>query len=81
MVIEPANYGFTQEEFKRIREEVEYKGDGLIVYAKRGQGLTPIKMMRNDQLRLKVLFDQSPIKITNVTSYDINSAFGKQQFL
>mgnify|MGYP006286096105 CR=1 FL=1 len=36
MVIEPANYGFTQEEFKRIREEVEYKGDGLIVYAKRG---------------------------------------------
>jgi len=75
MGIDPADYGFTQQELERIRGEAQYKGGGLIAYARRGYRLPPIKMVRDYQLRLKVRCDQSPIKRTNVPYYDINGAW------
>ena len=53
MGIDPADYGFTQQELERIRGESRYKGGGLIAYARRGYRLPPIEMVQDYQLRLK----------------------------
>ena len=76
MGIDPADYGFTQQELERIRGEARYKGGGgLIAYARRGYRLPPIEMVRDYQFRLKGHCDQSPIKRTNVPYYDNNGAW------
>jgi hypothetical protein len=76
MGIDPADYGFTQQELERIRGEAGYKGEGgLIGYARRGYRLPPIEMVRDYQFRLKGRCDQSPIKRTNVPYYDNNGAW------
>ena len=76
MGIDPADYGFTQQELERIRGEARYKGGGgLIAYARRGYRLPPIEMVRDYQFRLKGRCDQSPIKRTNVPYYDNNGAW------
>ena len=49
MGINPADYGFTQQELERIRGEAGYKGGGLIAYARRGYRLPPIEMVRDYQ--------------------------------
>lgn len=36
MGVDPAKYGFTQQELDRIRRELRYEGKGLIAYARRG---------------------------------------------
>jgi hypothetical protein len=76
MGIDPADYGFTQQELELIRGEARYKGGGgMIAYARRGYKLPPIEMVRDYQLRLKRRCDQSPIKRTNVPYSDNNGAW------
>ncbi len=75
MGIDPADYGFTQQELERIRGEGYYKGGGLIAYARRGYRLPTIEMVRDYQSRLKEHCDQSPIKRTNVPYYDKNGVW------
>ena len=65
MGIDPADYGFTQQELEKIRGESEYKGGGLIAYARRGYRLPPIEMVQDYQLRLKISCEKAPIKRTN----------------
>lgn len=67
---------FTQQ----ICVEAQYKGGGLIAYARREYRLPTIEMVRDYQLRLNVRCDQSPIKRTNVPYYDINGAWKASVF-
>ena len=80
MGVDPADYGFTQQELERIRGESRYKGGGLIAYARRGYRLPPIEMVQDYQLRLKTSCEKAPIKRTNVPYYDINGAWQSRVF-
>ena len=80
MGIDPADYGFTQQELERIRGEVRYKGGGLIAYARRGYRLPPIEMVQDYQLRLKASCKKAPIKRTNVPYYDVNGVWQVRVF-
>ena len=75
MGIDPADYGFTQQELERIRGESRYKGGGLIAYARRGYKLPPIEMVRDYSLRLKASCKKAPIKRTKVPYYDVNGSW------
>ena len=75
MGIDPADYGFTQQELERIRGESRYKGGGLIAYARRGYRLPPIEMVQEYQLRLKTSCENATIKRTKVPYYDVNGAW------
>jgi hypothetical protein len=75
MGIDPADYGFTQQELERIRGESRYKGGGLIAYARRGYRLPPIEMVQDYQLRLKASCKKAPIKRTKVPYYDVNGSW------
>ena len=82
MGIDPADYGFTQQELERIRGEAQYTGGGgLIAYARRGYKLPPIEMVRDYQLRLKKSCDESTIKKTNVDYYTNDGASKAAVFL
>ena len=65
MGVDLSKYGFTQQELEKIRGESEYKGGGLIAYARRGYRLPPIEMVQDYQLRLKISCEKAPIKRTN----------------
>ena len=80
MGIDPADYGFTQQELERIRGESGYKGGGLIAYARRGYRLPPIEMVQDYQLRLKTSCKKAPIKRTNVQYYDVNGVWQARVF-
>lgn len=80
MGIDPAKYGFTQEQLLRIRGEERYKGGGLIAYVRRGYKIPPIEMIRDYQIRLKTSTNQAPIKRTNVPYYDSNGAWPARVF-
>ena len=75
MGIDPADYGFTQQELERIHGESIYKGGGLIAYARRGYRLPPIEMVQDYQLRLKASCKKAPIKRTKVPYYDVNGGW------
>lgn len=75
MGIDPADYGFTQQDLDRIRGESRYKGGGLIAYARRGYRLPPIKMVKDYPLRLKASCKTAPIKRTKVPYYDVNDSW------
>ena len=72
MGVDSSKYGFTQQELEKIRGESQYKGGGLIAYARRGYRLPPIEMVRDYQLRLKTSCEKATIKRTNVPYYDVN---------
>ena len=80
MGIDPADYGFTQQELERIRGESGYKGGGLIAYTRRGYRLPPIEMIQDYQLRLKTSCKKAPIKRTNVPYYDVNGVWQARVF-
>jgi len=80
MGIDPADYGFTQQELEKIRGESQYKGGGLIAYARRGYRLPPIEMVQDYQFRLKISWKEAPIKRTNVPYYDSNGAWPSTVF-
>ena len=75
MGIDPEYYDFTQQELSKIRGESQYKGGGLIAYARRGYRLPPIEMVQDYQLRLKTSCENAPIKRTKVPYYDVNGAW------
>ena len=81
MGIDPADYGFTQQELERIRGESRYKGGGLIAYARRGYRLPPIEMVQDYQLRLKASCKKGPIKRTKVPYYDVNGGWQATVFV
>ena len=73
--IDPANYGFTQQQLERIRGESRYKGGGLIAYVRRGYKIPPIEMVKDYQLKLKTSCENAHIKRTNVPYYDVNGVW------
>jgi len=80
MGVDLSKYGFTQQELEKIRGESQYKGGGLIAYARKGYRLPPIEMVQDYQLRLKISCEKAPIKRTNVPYYDVNGAWQSTVF-
>jgi len=80
MGVDPSKYGFTQQELEKIRGESQYKGGGLIAYARRGYRLPPIEMVQDYQLRLKTSCEKATIKRTNVAYYDVNGSWQSTVF-
>lgn len=78
--INPEDYGFTQEQLERIRGESQYKGGGLIAYARRGYKLPQIEMIQDYQFKLKTSCKNALIKRKSVPYYDVNGISKAQVF-
>ena len=79
--VDISKYNFTQKELERIRGEEGYVGGGgLIAYARRGHRLPPIEMVRDLQENIKTKCQQSPIRRSDTTYYDVNGAWKSNVF-
>jgi len=82
MGVNPADYGFTQNELERIRGENQYTGGGgIIAYARRGYHLPPIEMVRDYSENLKKRCEKADICLTNVPFYDVNGKWSTTVYL